>query len=307
MSNPLPYKDILDNMYDGVYITDRQRRITYWNRGAERIAGYRSQDVIGHSCSENLLVHVDDEGTPLCKSMCPLAQTLQDGEIREAEVYLHHAQGHRIPVLVRVTPLRDETGNITGAVEVFSDNTSLIAALKRLSRMRKAATQDALTGVRNRRYLEAKIQSFMAEFRQHHLSSGLLFIDIDHFKKINDTWGHAAGDRVLQMVANTLSHNIRTFDILGRWGGDEFVALILNVDEEQLAAVAHKLRMLVEKSFLEIEGGYIQVTISIGSALIRAEDIPESMLKRADALLYRSKQEGRNRVTVDGYSTMQGS
>jgi diguanylate cyclase (GGDEF)-like protein/PAS domain S-box-containing protein len=299
MTHPLPYKEILDNLYDGVYFVDPNRRITYWNEGAERISGFTTEEVLGHSCADNLLVHIDEQGTQLCKSLCPLAKTLQDGEKREAEVYLHHAEGYRVPVLVRVTPLRDEQGNITGAVEVFSDNSSLMAALKRLQEMRKVAIQDPLTGVGNRRHIASKMKTILDELRQHQLTSGLLFIDIDHFKEINDTHGHEAGDRVLQMIANTLRHNIRTMDFLGRWGGEEFVVLLLNVEKEQLAPVANKLRMLVENSYLKAEQGRIQVTVSIGVTLTRLDDTPKSLLRRADKLMYRSKREGRNRVTVD--------
>ncbi len=112
------YKNIIDNLYDGVYFVDRDRMITYWNKGAERISGYSAGQVIGRRCRDNLLNHVTANGVELCHDHCPLAAVMEDGRPREAEVYLHHADGHRVPVMVRATALRDEGGNIVGAVEI---------------------------------------------------------------------------------------------------------------------------------------------------------------------------------------------
>src|SRR5512138_75759 len=148
------YKDIIDNLYDGVYFVDRDRTITYWNKGAERITGYPAGQTIGHSCRDNLLNHVTANGVPLCLEHCPLAAVMQDGREREAEVYLHHADGHRVPVIIRGTALRDEAGNIIGAVESFSNNSNLIGTRRKLRDLRYAAMTDPLTGIGNRRLLE---------------------------------------------------------------------------------------------------------------------------------------------------------
>lgn len=126
------YKELLDNLYDGVYFVDRERLITYWNNGAERITGYKSNQVIGHSCRDNLLNHVTANGIQLCDAQCPLAACMEDGIVREADVFLHHADGHRVPVLVRAAPLRDAQGNIFGAVETFSSDAGAIAVRQQL-------------------------------------------------------------------------------------------------------------------------------------------------------------------------------
>jgi diguanylate cyclase (GGDEF)-like protein/PAS domain S-box-containing protein len=291
------YKDILDNLYDGVYLVDGRRRITYWNKGAERISGYPRQEVIGSSCADNLLMHVDDQGTSLCKNGCPLAKTLADGQNREAYVYLHHKNGHRVPVMLRVTPILDPDGQILGAVEVFSDNSSLLAALRRVSELKQEIDIDALTGVGNRRYIEARIQESLEGYRGRTHALGLLFIDVDFFKRVNDVYGHQVGDQVLKMVANTLRHSLRSTDALGRWGGDEFVGLVYDVDLEQLASIAGKLRALVASSSLDTERGIVRVTVSIGGTLARPPDSTGTLEDRADSLLYQSKTSGKNRVS----------
>ena len=107
---------VMDNLYDGVYYVDLGRRIHYWNRGAERLTGYADADVIGQFCFDNILNHVDGSGTTLCRSFCPLAATMRDGGPREAEVFLRHRKGHRVPVQVRTTPVRSRDGTVIGGV-----------------------------------------------------------------------------------------------------------------------------------------------------------------------------------------------
>src|SRR5512139_2403015 len=99
------YKSLLDNLYDGVYLVDRERRINYWNRGAERITGYKVVEAVGRNCHENFLRHVDAQGNQLCLVGCPLSATMADGEPRSEQVYLLHKNGHRVPVLVRAAPM----------------------------------------------------------------------------------------------------------------------------------------------------------------------------------------------------------
>lgn len=293
------YKRILENLFDGVYFVDRRRRITYWNKGAERISGFKPGEVLGRSCADNLLMHVDNAGTVLCSSGCPLRATMQDGEVREVEVFLHHAEGHRVPVVVRATPLRDEQGEIVGAVETFSDNSNMIEALKRVDQLNQEAHQDPLTGIGNRRYIEMKIKTSLAEFNQNYQPFGLLMLDIDRFKRVNDEYGHDVGDQVLKMIASTIEKNIRTTDHIGRWGGEEFLVLVHNLDLNHLHWISDKLRALVASSYLPVSGKLVQVTVSVGATLVKPADSLATLVKRADRLLYKSKAEGRDRVTGD--------
>jgi diguanylate cyclase (GGDEF)-like protein/PAS domain S-box-containing protein len=292
------YKSILDNLYEGVYITDGSREIVYWNKEAERITGFRSDEVLGHHCFNNILMHVDEKGVNLCETGCPLASTIADGRMREAEVYLSHRQGHRIPVTVRVTPLRDSSGAIIGAVELFNDNSANVAALQRLEELEKLALIDPLTEVGNRRYSEDFLQDRLEELYRYGWQSGVIFIDIDHFKVVNDEFGHDVGDDVLRMVARTLVKTIRSFDFIGRWGGEEFVAVILNVTEKDVAAIAEKFRTLVKRSKLRVGDKIVRVAVSLGATLTRPNDTVESLMKRVDQLMYQSKSQGRNRVSV---------
>src|SRR5208283_429737 len=115
------HEKLLDGIFDGVYFVDVERKLTYWNRGAERLTGYSAGEAVGRPCYDNFLVHVDETGRALCLNGCPLHRTIGDGQAREAEVFLRHKLGHRISVYVRVAPITDQSGQIVGAVEIFSE------------------------------------------------------------------------------------------------------------------------------------------------------------------------------------------
>ncbi len=298
MINNAFYKTLLDNLYDGVYFVDQDRRLTYWNKGAERITGYTADEVVGRLCSDNILVHVDEEGRSLCTGICPLADTICDGGVRTSDLYLHHKNGHRVPVTIRVAPIRDESGAIIGGVEVFTNTTPQAVALERLAELERMAYVDALTGLANRRYAEITLRSRIEELERYGWKFGVLFIDIDRFKNVNDRYGHDQGDEVLKTVARTLQNCVRSFDVVGRWGGEEYLIIIANVEGDELVSTANRCRSLVEQSSLPLEPE-LRVTISLGATLARAGDTVDSIIKRADGLMYRSKQEGRNRVTLD--------
>jgi len=293
------YKSLLDNLYDGVYFVDTERRITYWNLGAERLTGYDTEEVVGRFCRENILEHVDENGTKLCESSsCPAARTLQDGQPHEDEVYLHHKKGHRLPVAIRVAPIMSPDGKIIGAVEVFSDNTPRVVSRQTIEELQRIALLDPLTEVGNRRYAEMNLKFRLAEQDRYGWPFGILFIDIDDFKKVNDRFGHEVGDDVLRMTARTLAGSLRSFDLVSRWGGEEFLAIVVNVDSGSLLAVAEKLRKMVEQSKITYDAENIGVTVSTGGTLALKSDTVETIVKRADELMYRSKAEGRNCTTL---------
>jgi diguanylate cyclase (GGDEF)-like protein/PAS domain S-box-containing protein len=294
------YKSLLDSLTDGVYFTDTDRRITYWNRGAERISGWSAAEVTGRFCADGILQHVDAQGTLLCGSGCPLEATMRDRQDREATVFLKHKEGHRLPVLVRASPIVGSDGAVIGAIEIFTDHTSLMDATRRAEDMERRAVTDELTQVGNRRHVEARIAGAIADQRRSGLSSGVLFIDIDRFKDVNDAFGHEGGDRALQTVATTVRSALRGTDSVGRWGGDEFVCVVGNVTQDQLMMVAEKVRALVERSEFPTDQGTGRVTVSVGAALLLDGDSPESLRARADRGLYQGKSLGRNRTQFVG-------
>ena len=294
----IDYKKILDELYDGVYVVDRNRVIHYWNRGAERLSGYDAKEVVGSSCQDNILVHVSELGQNLCLSDCPLQLAMARDSHQEEAVYLSHKAGHRVPVMVSVTPLKDETGEIIGAVEIFSDNSHSCKTQERLQELEQLALIDSLTDLPNRRYLEAQLESRLAEFERYKWPFGVLFMDIDHFKKVNDTYGHDFGDQTLKMIAKTLDSATRSHDLIGRWGGEEFLAIVLNVSPESLFQIGERYRHLVMNSSLDYEGREVSFTISGGGVVAEPGDSVERLIERADRYMYEAKNAGRNKMVV---------
>lgn len=293
------YEKIIENLHDGLYFTDLKRVITYWNKAAEKISGFTADEVVGKPCSDNILTHIDSEGNSLCGGMCPLAATLADGKAHEAEVYMHHKDGHRIPVSVRVNTLTDKRGKIIGGIELFTDISNNPANALRIKELEKLALIDHLTQLANRNYVEREIRSRLEEKKRFNMPFGILLIDIDNFKIFNDRYGHDVGDNVLKYVSNTFIANSRPFDLYGRWGGEEFISVMRNVNLKDLETLGNRVRSLVENSYIIHENKKLNVTISIGATMVKENDTVESLIKRADTLLYNSKAAGRNRLTID--------
>lgn len=257
-------------------------------------------DVVGRRCADNILIHVDGSGTNLCQSGCPLTAAICSGQPHEAELFLHHRLGHRVPVAVRVAPLHHDDGRVEGAIELFAPLATESAVQARLAELERLSLLDDLTRLPNRRHIRAELRACAATRRGGGLPFGALFIDIDRFKPFNDDHGHAAGDLALQTVARTLHGAMRPFDVIGRWGGDEFVGLFPNVTTTTLTAIAGRLTMLVRTSRMNTTDGPLAVSVSIGGAVSRPADAADSLLRRADVALYASKKAGRGRCSVDG-------
>ncbi len=290
---------IMDHLHDALYTVDRNRIITYWNRAAEQISGFTAEEVVGKSCAENILTHIDGDGNCLCTGMCPLAETIIDGKPREEEVYMHHKNGQRIPVSIRVSALRNAKGHVTGGVELFTDISNRTANDLRIKELEQLALLDGLTQLANRNYINKEIQNRLEEQKRLHIPFGLFFIDVDGFKIINDTYGHDIGDKVLRFVADTFVFNGRPFDFYGRWGGDEFIGIIRNITVQDLETLGERLRVLIEQSYMIHENKRLGVTVSIGATLANEKDNLDSLTKRADTQLYKSKKSGKNCLTID--------
>lgn len=299
------YRKILDNIDTGVYFVDRDRHITFWNKAAAVITGFEREDIVGNCCYDNILNHIDECGCHWCIEGCPLQNTIIDGKDREHIVYLHHKQGHRVKVRVKAIPIYDGD-EIIGAAETFTQieegqniKKADITDNYTPEELKHLALYDQLTGLPNRRYLNSFLKSKLMESEMLDLKFGILFIDIDDFSKFNNNYGHNFGDEVLQVVSNTLINAIRKNDVVGRWGGEEFICILPMVFHDELSKIAEKIRILVEKSIIRKDNDEYHVTISIGGTIMSSSDKTiEEVIERADQKMYESKRNGKNRVTV---------
>ena len=292
-------RTMIDNISDGVYFTDTTRTIQYWNKGAEVISGYSAEEVMGRCCRDNILKHVDEQGTCLCTSShCPLVKCFKGQTEYVEKVYLHHKAGHRVPVRICAAPIRDTNGKIIGGIETFHDISKEISAFQEVESLKEAALICPLTAVGNRRYCEQILEDQLQSLTLHSPSLGVLFLDVDNFKSYNDRFGHEVGDIVLKMVARSLTKDLRSFDFIGRWGGEEFLVILPRILLIQLEETANRLRNLVAASSADVSKGTLTVTVSMGATLAKRGESLNDVVSRADALMYRSKKSGKNRVTV---------
>lgn len=288
----------MKNLYEGVYIVDKNRKIIFWNSGSEQITGYKSSEVFNSHCYQNILKHVDKTGKKLCYDGCPLQNTIETGRINENDVFLEHKKGHRVPVTVKTFPLYDDDEKIVAAVEVFTDTRFRELQYYENKKLKQIVQTDPLTNLFNRRYLELHIKNCCVEANEFNSLFGILFFDIDHFKHINDQYGHNIGDGVLKVISKTLTSNLRPGDIIGRWGGEEFIAVIKTTDNFSLDELANRLRKLCQNSSYKHKGNSIQVTVSVGGTLYKPNESIKSIIARADKAMYESKKTGRNKVTI---------
>ena len=165
-----------------------------------------------------------------------------------------------------------------------------------------ASITDSLTGAYNREYFDSRLGSELSFARRHHTELGLLMLDIDHFKRINDTFGHQVGDFVLVELASAISSNMRAEDVFARYGGEEFGVILRDTPAETGYAVGERFRLIVESLRIEFDGRVIPVTVSIGAAsLVDCEEKTTSaLIAAADRRLYAAKRAGRNRVVATG-------
>ncbi|QJD84840.1 sensor domain-containing diguanylate cyclase [Cohnella herbarum] len=160
-------------------------------------------------------------------------------------------------------------------------------------RLESQASTDGLTGARNRRFFQESLAGSLSTFHRLHIPFSLLLLDIDYFKRINDTYGHPVGDEILIKLAKTLQAESREIDIVARYGGEEFAIILPGVDRDNATLIAERCRLTVEQA----DWGEYGITVSVGAATVTEEDTDETLVVRADQALYASKSRGRNRVT----------
>jgi PAS domain S-box-containing protein/diguanylate cyclase (GGDEF)-like protein len=290
------HKKLLDQLDTGIYIVDRERRILYWNGGAERISGYRAHEVSGQFCHSDLLVHCDEMGGVLCGLRCPLKHVIADGKPRECAVFLRHRDGHRLPVRVRSSPIHDQEGNIIGAVEVFDETTT--PARHAFSQLHNFGCVDEVTAAASRRYGEMRVRHALEGLNEFGIPFGWLRIALDDTEQLEHRYGYGMVDAAMKMIAGTLDGNLGPLDILTRWAKTEFRVEVHFSSRLELADLAARLVSLVRVSTLEWWGDRVRVSISVGGALAEHGDRLESVEARAASVLEGCQASGGNRAAV---------
>ena len=295
----LEFFRVLNNLYDAVWLLDSERHITHWNAGAEKLTGYTAAEMIGADCKDKALAHLSKDGVDLCDSICPLLDTDNLRDIREAQVYLRHKEGHLVPAQARMVPIRDAKGHITGAAEIFSDRSVGDEIEKRLEELERLARLDVLTRLPNRRYIEETVTAHLAELERFDRYFGIMMLDLDGFAKMNEQFGTASGDDVLRMIARTWFLAARPFDTVARWEDDSFAAIGVNLDREGLRSMAERFVMLLNNLLKPWDRSALGIGASVGATMVRRGDSTDSVLLRAEKMLEEAKLGGGGQLVVE--------
>jgi diguanylate cyclase (GGDEF)-like protein/PAS domain S-box-containing protein len=300
------FRHILDAISDGVYVVGPDRTILYWSAGAARITGFTQDEVVGRRCDEEILAHTDLAGKRLCAHGCPLQDCIDTGRERTIrEVFLRRKDGERLAVYVKTAVFEIE-GRRHG-VEIFGELESVAGKelAGRIQELSDSAVSDPLTGLFNRRYLDAALAQQFAMYKRLGRRYGVIQMDIDTLKEINDRLGHATGDEAIRFVAAVLADNAREMDVAARVGGDEFVVICGLAEVDDLAVYGRRLvRLIHDSRFAPVEGARLRLTVSGGGSLVSADDRDErAALRRADEAMYAAKHSGRDEFIVSGGHT----
>ena len=291
------YLYLMENLYDGFYLVDSDLKFVVWNGGMQRLLGRSGDEVLHHTWSSRLLGYSNPSGSELSDSELPLRQVIEGGKAVAGNARVRHADGRHIDVELQTVPLVDDWGRLRGVAEIVRDLSRTKVPAHEYRDLRLAASRDPLTGVANRGELEAQLTLLLAQVRDDPKSgpASVIFIDVDHFKEINDTFGHATGDIVLIELARLLQQETYSGEIVGRYGGEEFVILCPSTDLDQAIKRAERIRLAIA-NFELAELQSWPLTSSFGVTQALPADNPQSVLRRADKALYAAKNGGRNQT-----------
>ena len=266
---------------------DHEDRVTMWNPAAEAMFGWSEKQILGQtnpSVPENKLKEYD-----------ALRQaTLNGMAFSNRDTLRMNKDGTQFPVSLSVAPLRGQHSQVIGRMHIIAD----ITERKKLQEeLRHQATTDELTRVSNRRHFMELAQSEIKRAVRFKRPPAIALIDIDHFKQVNDTFGHAAGDQALVALAKICKKHIREIDVFARFGGDEFILLLPETNQEQAFEVLERVRLALMAQPFDLNGKAVALTISSGIASLAADQVSiDTLLSQADQALYRAKEAGRNKV-----------
>jgi diguanylate cyclase (GGDEF)-like protein/PAS domain S-box-containing protein len=284
------FRTAMESAPTGMAVVSLDRRFTEVNPALCRLLGRPEQWLLDHGVGDVLDPPDDDLDRRLRRQILAgvVPSLTRDHQMIRSD-------GQRVLVEQSIALLRDEAGEPSGYVSQFADVTE---AREARDQLRFLATHDSLTELLNRRELVTRVTGLLTRTPRTGVNVGVLFIDLDRLKPINDTYGHAVGDEVIVTVAHRIYDRVRGTDVVARFGGDEFVVVLPAVHSiEDLAQIAANLHACVREP-MSIDGQQIQATLSIGAALVPPGSDPDVALKQADAALYRAKREGRDRTVL---------
>jgi diguanylate cyclase (GGDEF)-like protein/PAS domain S-box-containing protein len=298
LNDPEIYQTVLDKLQTGVYIDDRNRRIRFWNEGAEQITGYLRQDVVGRFLRDHLLTAGDGVKDLDLDQDDPINLVFRDGKPSIMDVSILHKDGYRVPIVLRTNPIRNSHGAVIGAAESFEKNRSASEWTRRQAGFADFGCLDSVTGVAAQSFMETQLRENLITFAEHNIPFGILLIQIDHMDQFRASRGPGVVTTVLRVVAQSVENCVRPTDLVGCWGANQFIAILLECRESEVSRVGERVRKMIGQAEIEWWGDKFSVTSPVGGAGCRAGDDTELLIARAAASLQESIGKGGNCVTV---------
>ena len=299
LSRPLFEQKLIEAMRDGVVFVDVQAKITLWNKGAEQLTGISRGAATGRTFAPSLLEMCSHGKRRIHDGSCPVARVLRTSSQIRQRLMILGRQGKLVPIDLHAIPVVGRDGAILGATILLHDAQSEASLEEKCEALHAEVTRDPLTKIANRAEFDRMQALFIEAHEQAHHPCSLIMVDIDHFKSINDTYGHQAGDEAIITVAGLLSSMCRTGDLVARYGGEEFAVLCADCNNAHAARRAEEIRKKIAET-PHSDLGDRRITASFGVTELQAGDNSETMLRRADRALLMAKEQGRNQVVQLG-------
>jgi two-component system cell cycle response regulator len=298
LENPGIYRSVLESLSTGVYLVDLNRRIVFWNAGAERICGYLRQDVVGRFLREHLFAASDSVESAKSDDYDPLNDVLRDGKPFTAHVSILHKEGYRVPIVLQTVPIRNDRGSIIGAAECFDENVAASHRSRRRNALGGVISLDEITGLASEVSMETHLRECMAALAGRHADIRVVLIRVDGLEHLRATRGPSVVPRVLRVLSHTIKNSLRPSDVVGSWSEGRFLAVLTECDESDLETVADGIRKMISQSEVEWWGDRFAVTAALGGTWCRPDDTLESLVNRAEQSLALSEAAGGNSFTV---------
>jgi PAS domain S-box-containing protein/diguanylate cyclase (GGDEF)-like protein len=272
---------VVDSLHTAVCVLDCQGKVALWSQAAARLTGYTEAELIGRGAREIILPHSVERSHANADGAHGLARMGQEGRPAVAKMYLRHRRGHSVPVLVHLAPIRETHGAMLAIAASFETQLTRNQEERSQQSVVPPTGLDVATGIANHRFTEFRLRENLEAFREYHVPFGIVRVRAMGLDRIRATYSREARDMILLVMAQTLSNSLRPNDFVGRWGEDEFLAILMNCGPQAVHAICQRMQRPVAAVEIRWWGKTLRVRSEIGCAAVESLDTLESLLQRA--------------------------
>jgi diguanylate cyclase (GGDEF)-like protein/PAS domain S-box-containing protein len=301
--DPDIYRDILDGLQIGVSVVDLQRRIIFWSDGAEQITGYTRIEVLGHLCTDNILLHCNQDSCETCVEKCPIATALHNARPMEAVSFIHHKLGHRTPVHAWAIPLRNQHGSIIGVIQTFEDEVAVNGPDPNDQSMKQGGWLNDVTGLPNQPMMQSHLRETLGSFAELQIPCAVVCVEIHDINQLRARYGHDAEISIVQILARTLRNTVWPTDFVGHWTESQFLVILCGCGEDALQAVTSRMRRMMSNATIVWWGEQRTFKVSLGGASAITGDSLESLMQRAQQSLSGNQSRAHTALSASATAT----